>query len=166
VAIGGQVGILQRHGGHPHESIRMLGAPLRDALVLKRHQVARQWTLGVVAPRVHVDRLVVDPLRVHVDQALRAEHDVPADVVLRRRGHGRVLHQLHDLGNEAVRVHVYRPDPAAVDRHLPPFPWRRANLRREIFSEVPARDQRPSGNAGSMSKEVATMVHFLSFNSC
>ena len=75
--LGRELGMLQRQRRHPDEAIGMLGAPLRDALVLQRDEVARQRLVGVVAPGVDVDRLVVDALRVHVDQTLRvAERDV------------------------------------------------------------------------------------------
>ncbi len=66
-----QIRMLQRESGHSHESVRIPGAPLGDFFILQLDEVSSQGPVRRVRPGVHVDRLIVDTLRVHIDQSLR-----------------------------------------------------------------------------------------------
>ena len=146
--IGREVGMLQRQRRHPDEAIGVLGAPLRDLFVLERDEIARQRAIGRVAPGVDVDRLVVDALRVHVDQALRiAQHDVAGEVGLgAAAASGVSLTRFHHLRHEAVGVNIDRLDAAAADRHLAALARRCADLTRweaGLRQAVTAHERRP-----------------------
>ena len=83
--VGGHVGVLQRQRGHSHESIGILGHRRCDAFVLHGDEIAGELALGRIAPGVDIDRLDIDPLLVHVLQALRgarAERDRSGEIVL------------------------------------------------------------------------------------
>src|SRR5437773_1971479 len=82
--IGRQIRVLQRDRGHSYKSIRMLSTPLRKFFILELNQVASQRAVRRVPPGVDIDRLIVDALRVHIDQPLRvAERNVAGQVALR-----------------------------------------------------------------------------------
>src|SRR5439155_6421206 len=79
--VGSQIRMLQGHRRHSDKSIRMLGAPLRYFFILQLDEIASQCAVRRVSPGVHVDRLIVDSLRIHVDQPLRvAERNVTGEV--------------------------------------------------------------------------------------
>ena len=123
--------MLQGDCGHAHKSIRMPGTPLRYFFILKPDEIASQCTIRRIAPGVDVDRLIVDALRIHVDQTLRiAQRDVTRQVVLRLRGQRCVLHQIPDLRHETVSVRVYRFHTAARNGQFTALAGRNADLRR------------------------------------
>jgi hypothetical protein len=113
----GEVRMLQRHRRHRHETIGVGSHPLREALVLGQHNAAGQVAIGRVPPvAVDAERLDVEPLPIHLLDALRAEDVVaaPAAVLLERRA----LHDLDDR-DDAVAMDVDHPDASAVQRRLP-----------------------------------------------
>ena len=114
-----QVGKLQRHRRHGHEAIRVRRHPLRQPLVLRLDDAAREVAVGGVPPvAVDAQRLHVHALAVH--RGSRAgPQDVRRATAAAAFAKRRALHDLGDLGNHAVRVHVDDLDAPAADRHLP-----------------------------------------------
>src|SRR5437870_2210725 len=147
--------MLQGDRGHPHKSIRMDGAPLRYFFVLKPDEIASQCTIRRIAPGVDVDRLIVDALRIHVDEALRiTQSDVTRQVALRLRGQRRVLNQIPDLRYETVGVCVDCLHPAARDEQLATLTRCDADLRQ-------SKTGRCSGSSRDVFQEVSAIGHFL-----
>ena len=107
--LGREIRELQRDGAQADEARRVLLAPGRDALVVRRDDGARVVAVRRVPPiGVDAERLHVDAALVHRREPLGPEHE-------RRRSDARRVdarHALRDLGEHAVRVHV-------DDRHAP-----------------------------------------------
>ena len=163
--LGGEIGMLQRDRRHADEPIRMRAAPLGDLLVLQRDEIARERALGRVPPGVDVDRLVVDPLRVHVDQTLRvAKRDVAGEIGLCDRGQWCVLHEVPHLGHEAVGVEIHGTDPSSAEEHLAAAPWLGTHLARRGSSawHGGACRQEPGGRPGGDLEKVSSVGHATS----
>src|SRR5215510_7282825 len=158
--IGCQIRMLQRHSGHSYKSIRMLGTPLRYSFILKLNKVASQRAFCRVSPGIDIDRLIVNALRIHIDQPLRiAERDVTGKIALRCCGERRVLDQIPDFGHETVGVSVHGLYATASDEYFAALAWRRSDLERRK-----AAADGYSGRCGcGILEEVSAVWHVLSF---
>src|SRR5262245_18708679 len=108
-----EIGKLQRDRGHGDESIRMRLDPLREALVLRLHDLLREIAIGLVPPEtVDGERLHVDAGLVHERQTLRSEELVAA-AATGGLGERRVLDNLRCFRDDTVTVDV-------DDLHAPP----------------------------------------------
>ena len=133
--LGRQIGMLQGDRRHRDEAIGVCRHPLRESLVLRPHDPAREVAIGRVPPvAVDAQRLDVDALLIHDLQTLRAEDVRPGTAAhaCQRRALDDVLH-----GDDAVRVHVdharrggHPPSPAGVRALSPARPRRRRDLDR------------------------------------
>ena len=111
--LGGEIRELQRDGAQADEARRVLFAPGRDALVVRRDDGTRVLAARGVPPiRVDAERLHVDAALVHRREPLGPEHE------RRRRDARRVDagHAPRDLGEHAMRVHVDDGHAPAADR--------------------------------------------------
>src|SRR5262244_3386641 len=121
--------MLQRHSGHSYKSIRMLGTPLRYSFILKLNKVASQPAFCRISPGIDIDRLVVNALRIHIDEPLRiAERDVTRKIALCCCCQRRVLDQIPDFGHETVGVSIDGLHATASDDHLAALAWRCTDL--------------------------------------
>src|SRR5262245_1743989 len=119
----------QRHSGHSYKSIRMLGTPLGYSFILKLNKVASQRAFCRISPGINIDRLIVNALRIHVDEPLRiAERDVTGKIALRSCGKRRVLDQIPDFGHKTVGVSVHGLHAAASDEYFAALAGRRTDL--------------------------------------
>src|SRR5688572_14746591 len=153
--------MLQREGGHSHESVRILRTPLGNFFILQLDEVASQRAVRRVAPGVDVDRLIVDTLRVHIDQSLRvAEGDVARKVRLRSGRQVGVLDKVPDLGHETVRMNVDGLHSTTADGQLTTPAWRGADLKgQEPAARETAADQHSCSGARDIPEEVSTIRH-------
>jgi hypothetical protein len=153
--------MLQRDGGHSHESVRMSGAPLGDFFILQLDEVASQRAIRRVRPGVDVDYLIVDTLRVHIDQSLRvAEGDVARKVPLRGCCQIGVLDQVPDFRNEAVRMNVDGLHATTGNEQLTTLTWRGADLeRRKTAIRKAAADEYSGHRARRILEEVSAIRH-------
>ena len=106
-----EVGVLQAHGGEPHESIRIRRAALGQLLVLLSYQPASEVPLDGVPKRIDAEHFDIDAHRIHFPHALRTDRQ--------RAVGGRLApHDFSDARNLAVRVKVHGPDALAADDDL------------------------------------------------
>jgi hypothetical protein len=109
-----EVRMLQRHRREGNEPIGLGGADLRERLVLKLDELARDVPVRRVPVGVDAERLDVDALLVHrADAVRRAGHEEGLRLE-------RPPHQGHGRGHRAVRVHVHRLHALALHHHLSP----------------------------------------------
>ena len=146
--LGGEIRVLQGHGGKGDEALRPGCAQLGELLVLDLDERSREIALGLVPVGIDAERLDVDALLVH-----RADAVLPHDQGLRL---GLQTHERHRLGHGAVRMHVDGFHAAAAHHHFPaPDCPARLRLRVARGEEIAADEGDTGHGAGGIPDELS-----------
>ena len=120
----GELGMLQGHRCEGDKAVRRRGAELGQLFVLDADQLGRRVALRAIPKRVDAERLDIDPLRVHL---LDAVGNIGPQQPRRLQ---RVVDHRRRLGNDRMGMDIDGLDPLAVDDHLAPPPLPRPRTRR------------------------------------
>jgi hypothetical protein len=116
--------MLQSHGCKRHETVGCRGAELGQLFILGLDQLGCRVAFRAIPVGVDAERLDIDPLGVHLRDAVRQVAPQQTGRLERMADHGR------RLGHDAMSVDVDRLYPLAVDHDLapPPRARRRAGI--------------------------------------
>ena len=110
--LGGQIGILQGHGGESYEPIRLFGAQFGEHFVLDFYDARGEVAIRAVPVRVDAQSLHVDALLVHHLEAFGSHNESGT------LGGIVAAHERYCFGDSAVRVNIDGLHAASVHGHL------------------------------------------------
>jgi len=119
--IGSDFRVFQRHGGVADKPIGIVGTHRRELFILHVDNATGEVAIGAVIHGIDAQRLHIDPVAVHVGDALRSDRKTEAAFELPARGALELspFYEIDNFGDGGVGVHVHGLDPAAADRHFP-----------------------------------------------